>query len=256
MDALKKKKQQIMQKKTEIVEKEEDFISHLEALRTTILQSLLAILVLSPVGFFCAKPFINNLVKWSLPQGMSKLNYFSPMEVFIIELKVGLLLSFIFAFPFVVNRFWKFILPALHKNEEKFLLSIIFSSTFLFVLGVAFCVVFILPLIMNFSMGFSSAELQPMLGLNNFISLAGALMVAFGLTFQFPLLVIFAVYFDLISVESLEDKRPYVVVGILIIAALLTPPDIVSQVLLALPTYLLFEIGLLVAKNLIKKKNY
>lgn len=228
----------------------ENLITHLEALRNALLRCVYAVIIASPIGFLSADHVINALVKWSLPVGLSKLSFFSPMEVFIIQLKVGLVVSFTLIFPFIVKEVWGFLLPALHKHERKFLKTIVISSTFLFILGVAFCIYFILPLVMKFSAGFATSTLQPVIGLGSFINLAGCLILAFGIMFQFPLLVLALVYFGLVSVESLEDKRSYIIVFILILAAIFSPPDVVSQLLLGVPTYLLFEIGLFIAKRI------
>jgi len=228
---------------------EENLITHLEALRNTLLHCVFALFIAAPIGFLSSNYFINALIRWSLPSGLSKLNFFSPMEVLVVQLKIGFVISFILVFPYIVREIWKFLMPALHQNERKFLKTVVFSSTFLFFFGVLFCIYFILPMILKFSMSFTTSSLQPMLGLSNFINLSGCLMLAFGLMFQFPLLILSLVHFGLVSVEFLEDKRPYIVVLILILAAILSPPDIVSQLLLGIPTYFLFELGLFVAKK-------
>ncbi len=231
----------------------ENFISHLEALRGMLLRSISAIVILSPVGFYVAPKFLNFLIQNSLPESMTKLHYFSPMEVFIIQLKIGVLIAFVISFPYIVYEIKKFINPALYQNERRFLSGLILSSSFLFLLGGAFCIFFILPLIMNFSAEFATAELTPTLGLNNFVTLAGGLILAFGLMFQFPLATIFAVKLGLVEIETLKHIRPYIFVGILIISALLTPPDVISQLMLGVPTYILYEIGILIADRINKK---
>ncbi len=154
----------------------ENFISHLEALREMLLRSISAIVILSPVGFYVAPKFLNFLIQNSLPESMTKLHYFSPMEVFIIQLKIGVLIAFVISFPYIVYEIKKFINPALYQNERRFLSGLILSSSFLFLLGGAFCIFFILPLIMNFSAEFATAELIPTLGLSNFVTLAGGLI--------------------------------------------------------------------------------
>lgn len=236
------------------MDNDEPFISHLEALRTMLLNSLKAVLLLSPVGFWAAPKCIDFLVDNSLPDGMTKLHYFAPMEVFILQIKTGVVVAFILAFPFIAAEVKKFIMPALFEHERKFLTILVSVSTGLFVLGALFCVFFIIPLVMNFSAGFSTNQIEATLGLGNFINISAGLILAFGLMFQFPLLILLAVKFNLIETAVLRDKRPYVVVIILILAALLTPPDIVSQLMLGIPTYLLFEIGLFAAGK-IEKNN-
>lgn len=229
---------------------EENLITHLEALRNTLLHCLFAIAIASPIGFLSANYFINSLIRWSLPVEFSKLNFFSPMEVFTIQLKVGFIISVVITFPYLIREIWSFLLPALHKNERKFLKTIVLLSTVLFGFGVAFCTYFILPMVMKFSMSFVTPNLQATLGLSNFINLSSALMLAFGVMFQFPLLVLALVHLKLMSVEYIQDKRPYVIVLILILAAIFSPPDVVSQLLLGIPTYLLFEVGLFFARRI------
>ena len=221
---------------------------HLEALRECIIKSLVAICALTPLGFYIAPKVIDFLIHNSMPLDSIKLHYFSPMEVFIIQLKAGVVLAVIFSFPYLIYRIRKFILPALYKNERKFLFWLIFLSTFLFISGAAFCVFVILPLIMNFSLGFMTDNLEATLGLNNFISLSSGLILAFGVMFQFPLFVISLVKFNLVDIKTIINLRPYIIVFILILAAIFTPPDIISQLMLFVPTWLLFEAGLIGAK--------
>ncbi|MDR0675412.1 MAG: twin-arginine translocase subunit TatC [Elusimicrobiota bacterium] len=229
-------------------------IDHIADLRKTLIHCIAAVIILYPAGFLFVPHCINLLVAWSFPVGM-KLNYFSPMEVFILQLKLGGIISFIITFPYIIWHISNFLLPALYENERKVLKYVVFSSTFLFILGTAFCIGVMLPLIMRFSASFASSQLQPMLGLSNFINFCSLLILAFGLMFQFPLLVIVAVKFDIITPEALKNKRPYVIVLILILAAIFTPPDIISQLLLFMPTWILFEIGLLFASRIKNDKN-
>ncbi len=232
----------------------QSFISHLEALRGMLLRSIIAVVLLSPLGFYFAPKFIDFLVAISLPEGMTKLHYFSPMEVFIIQLKAGIVLAFILASPVIAYEVRKFVLPALYENERKFLGWFMTLFVILFLSGCAFCIFLILPLVMNFSAGFISENLEPTIGLSNFVNLASGLILAFGLMFQFPLAVLAGVKFGLVEVETLRNLRPYIIVIILILAAIFTPPDVVSQLMLGVPTWLLFEAGLLAASFIEKKK--
>ncbi len=158
-------------------------------------------------------------------------------------------MSIILAFPYILKQMWNFILPALYENERKFIKKIIILSSLLFALGVIFCICLILPLVINFAMSFADDNIRAMFGVSNIINLALWLGFAFGLMFQIPLITHLLIKWDILSYESISSKRPYVVVIILTIAALLTPPDIISQILLFLPTYLLFELGLIFSKG-------
>ncbi|MDD3885953.1 MAG: twin-arginine translocase subunit TatC [Victivallaceae bacterium] len=233
---------------------QETLIYHLEALRRAVLAIVIATAVLYPVGYWLAPEIIGWLVRWCFPSGMGVLHYFSPMEVFWVHLKLGLILALAMAYPWNIWQLWRFLLPALYRGERRALGWWIVFSSVLFFGGIAFCVGVILPMLMNFSVGFASPELQPMLGLAQFLELAGWLMLAFGVMFQSPVLVLLAVRFGLVSTSSLRHQRPYVMLGILVVSAVLTPPDVVSQVMLAIPTWLLFETGLFLAKR-IEKEN-
>ncbi len=169
---------------------EETFVSHLEALRKMLLHSIIAIAVVAPLGFLIAPQFLDFLIKISMPDKLTTLHYFSPMEVFIVQIKIGIILAFCIALPYIIYEVKKFVSPALYQNERKFLAGLIASSCALFLLGGGFCIFVILPFVMNFATGFSTELLQPTLGVNNFISLAMGLILAFGIMFQFPLAVI------------------------------------------------------------------
>lgn len=227
---------------------QETLTYHLSELRKTILSIVVCLVVLFPIGYFLAPYCIDWLVQWSFPVDNAQLNFFSPMEVFILNLKIGVVLALVLGFPYIIYKIWQFLLPALYDKEKKFVKTAVFCSTFLFVLGVAICVGFVLPLVIRFSMSFATEQIKPILGISNFVVLSGWLMLAFGLMFQFPIAIYFLVRFDIVSLENLKSKRPYVVVILLFLAALLTPPDVVSQILLFIPTYLLFELGLFFAK--------
>ena len=227
---------------------ENTLVSHLEALRSALLKCLAVTGLLYPVGYLVSPWVIGGLVRWCFPEGM-ELHYFAPMEVFWVRLKLALVLALAAAYPWNIRQLWGFVLPALYPGERRALGRWIVLSSALFFAGGAFCVGAILPLLMDFSGSFATPELVPMIGLRNFLDLAGWLTLSFGAMFQSPLAVMLAVRFDLVSVDALAKKRPYVVCAILVLAALLTPPDVLSQLLLALPTYLLFELGLLLARR-------
>jgi sec-independent protein translocase protein TatC len=234
-------------------ENSQSFLEHVEELRRTLLKCLAAVALLFIPSFFIAPSVINALIAWSCPPELSELNFFFPMEVFIIQMKLAALIALIISFPFCLWQIWQFLLPALYESERKALKWWVLASAFLFAAGAVFCIGAILPLVMKFSAGFSTWHLKPVIGLGGFLSLAGWLILAFGAMFQFPLAVMLSVRFRLVKRSFLADKRPYVVVIILVIAALLTPPDIISQILLAVPTYLLFEAGLFLSKTFEEK---
>ena len=229
---------------------EATFVDHLTALRSTLISCVIATALLYPICFYLSPYVIDILVRWSLPESMGALHYFSPMEVFVVQLKMAFALSLALAFPWNVYQFWRFLLPALHRQERRLLGGWIVASTVLFFGGIAFCIGFIIPLLMSFSASFATPELRPILGLSQFLQLIGWLSLAFGVMFQAPVIVLFLVRFGILSADALRQKRPYVIVAIFIVSALLTPPDVLSLIVLAVPSWLLFELGLLFAKRM------
>ncbi len=231
---------------------DESLITHLEALRSTLIRCFVVLGIgLIPL-FLIAPYFMDCLIKIMIGKNNVSLNYFSPMEVFILQIKIAVVLDFLCCFPYIARQIWQFVVPALYENERKFIKSIVLSSSALFIIGVLFCLFFILPLIINFGISFSTSEIKAMFGISNIIGLALMLSIIFGLMFQFPLITYSLIRFNITSYESVKNKRSYVFVGILIIAGILTPPDIVSQLMLTIPTYLLFEIGLWFAGKSLK----
>ena len=227
----------------------ETLLEHLEALRGTLLRMLVATALLYPVGYALAPMATRMLVCLCLPPETGPLHFFAPMEVFWTRLRLALVIAIAIAHPWNVWQLWGFVVPALHPGERVALRRWVVASTVLFAVGAAFCVGLILPLVMRFSASFATPDLRPVLGLAQFLGLSGWLVLAFGTMFQAPLVALGAVRLGLVAPDTLARARPYVVVGILLLAAILTPPDVVSQLLLAVPSWLLFELGLVIARR-------
>ena len=229
--------------------KEQTLIEHLEELRAVLIKCLLA-LACGLVPMFLLAPYVMDaLINVMMGKNEIQLNFFSPMEVFILQIKMALVLDILLCFPYMAKQIWNFILPALYENERIFIKSIILASSGLFIIGVLFCLFFILPSLIRFGMSFVTENIQAMFGIGNVISLALWLSLVFGIMFQFPLITYALIRSDIVSYETIKSKRTYIFVGILILSGLLTPPDIVSQLMLTLPTYGLFEIGLFCGKK-------
>lgn len=225
----------------------ESLLSHIESLRKTLLRIIVAILIAFPLAFYANDYLLQKLITWCVADSATKMYYFTPMEAFFAAIKFSFFLSLLLTFPYNLWQIWRFLAPALYNHERKVIVKWISIGTILFIAGGAFSVGVILPFVMKFSYSFSSATLEPMLGINSFISLVMSIVLGFGVMFQFPLVVILLIRSSLISLETFKKSRPIIVVLILILSALLTPPDVVSQLLLGIPTYLLFEIALFVA---------
>lgn len=234
-------------------DKDENLISHLEALRSMLIKCFAALGIGLIPMFLLAPVCMNALIRIMIGDNQVSLNFFSPMEVFILQIKVAVVLDFLVCFPYIAKKIWDFVLPALYENERRFIKSVVLASSSLFISGVLFCIFFILPLLINFGISFATEDIKAVFGISNIISTALWLSIIFGLMFQFPLITYSLIRSQIVSSRTIKDKRPYVFIAILIIAALLTPPDIVSQLMLAAPTYLLFEIGLYFAGKNEKK---
>ena len=237
-----------------IEDKDESIISHIEAFREMLIKCISCLGIFIIPILFVAPKCLNLLIKLLIRDNNIALNYFSPVEVFLLQIKLALVIDVILCFPFIARQVWKFFAPALYDHEKKFIKSIVFTSSTLFILGALFCLFVILPLIINFGMSFATQNIKAVLGISNVINLSLWLTLAFGLMFQLPLITYSLIKSGFVEYKTFENMRPYVIVTILIIAGILTPPDILSQVLLFTPTYLLFELGLLFAKAKTKKE--
>ena len=230
-------------------DKDESLISHLEELRKTLIKCFASVVIMLFPCLWLSPKALDLFVKMLLKGNDITLNYFSPMSVFILQIKLALLMAVLLAFPYIAWNIWNFILPALYDKERKFLSRAVFLSSALFIGGVLFCAFIILPLIISFGLGFSSETVKPVFEINNVVSLSLWLSFVFGIMFQVPLITNMLIKWGIADRESISSKRPYVIVGLLIIAAVLTPPDIISQLLLFLPAYFLFELGLMLSRN-------
>lgn len=230
-------------------DKEQSLISHLEELRKTLISCLICIAIILPFTFYFSPKILNFLIKIIISDNNITLNFFSPMDIFMLQLKLAILVDAIISIPYIFKKIWDFILPALYDNEKTFIKNAVIISSALFFAGVAFCIFIILPLIINFGLSFATSDIKALFSVNSIINLALNLSIVFGIMFQMPILVKFLIKSGVVSYEALSSLRPYVIVAILITAALLTPPDIISQILLFIPTYLLFEAGLLLSKG-------
>ncbi len=225
-------------------QQDESLIFHLEELRKRIIYSLLSILPASVVCFFFAPQIINFLRR---PYG-GKLIFISPPEAFIVNIKVAVGSGVMLAFPFIAYQIWKFVAPGLYPKEKKLFLSLIFMSTVLFLLGVSFCYFFIVPLAFKFLLKFSYSWFEPLFTVGRYFSFLFKLMIAFGLVFQTPIVILFLVATGVTTPQALSRYRRHIYVLSFVLGAVLTPPDVLSQVMMSLPLILLFEFSLFLGR--------
>jgi len=226
--------------------REGSLFEHLEELRAVILRMLLSVALAFPVLFYFSDGLLALMIKQLCPPGMT-LKFFSPIEPFVVQLKIAFYGSIFAMAPYLLGNVWGFVAPALYGRERRVAGWLTFFCWLLFVVGAVFSVLVILPLIMKFSFTFESMYLQAAIGIGQFVGLVFMLIIGFGLMFQFPAGVFVLVLSGLVDIRRLKALRPYILLGIFVVSALLTPPDVFSQIMMGGPTYLLFEIGLLAA---------
>ena len=235
------------------------FLSHLEALRKMILEILAIFVVLLIPGWYLAPElleFLQHSAAGMVPQDAGngfELSYFSLMEPFIVELKSGMIIAFAVGLPLYFWRLWKFLAPALYERERRFIMWGAVAAWLLFIAGFSLGVFGVMPLLVKFSASFARGGLTPVIGLDNFIGLLMTVALAFGAMFELPIILLALILAKVVELDSLRRQRPLVLVVILILAAFLTPPDIISQLMLGIPTYMLFELTLLVGACMMKK---
>ncbi len=227
---------------------EETIWSHLEAFRRALWRSVLALALLLVPAVLAAPRLIELLVRYSFPTGKG-LHYFKPMEPVMVQLEVGFWLAFSVALPVMFWQFGRFAAPGLYRRERQAVYWCLATAVGLFAAGAAFGLFLIVPLMTSFSWSLGSEMLQPVIGLANYIDLVMLLLGGFGVMFELPVAMVVLVRLGLVRSETLRRQRPLVVVVILLLAAVLTPPDVVSQLLLAAPTWVLFELALLVCRR-------
>jgi sec-independent protein translocase protein TatC len=236
-------------------EASETFISHLIELRNRLLRSVIAILVV----FVALFPFARDLYALlaqpllaALPKGgqMIATDVTTP---FLVPMKVAMMAAFLIALPYVLYQVWSYVAPGMYKHEKRLALPLIVSSVLLFFIGMAFAYFLVFPVVFGFISSTAPVGVAVMTDINKYLDFVLTLFVAFGVTFEVPVVVIVLVQMGMVSVAKLKEIRPYVVVGAFVIGAIFTPPDVVSQIMLAVPLWLLYELGILLAGFLTKR---
>lgn len=224
-------------------------VGHLTELRQRLIAVVVTLIGGALAGFYFSGRIIDFLLE--IPQ---ELVYLYPGEAFFAHLKIALILGVIIACPMILFQFVGFILPALQKHEKKTLFLTIPFIIFLFFGGVIFAYTIILPLAYRFFMEFGTQSLTPLISINNYVSFVIGLVLPFGLLFQMPVLVMMLTAIGILTPQFLSRYRKIMVLLVLIMAALLTPPDIVSQLLMAGPMFVLYEFSIMIAKIVFRKR--
>ncbi|WDZ95487.1 twin-arginine translocase subunit TatC [Herbaspirillum sp. WKF16] len=228
---------------------EDTFISHLIELRSRIVKASAVVLVV----FLCMMPFAAHIFDvlaapmiQALPAG-SKMIATGVITPFLIPIKVTMMVAVLISLPWVLYQLWAFVAPGLYAHEKRLIAPLVVSSSLLFVAGVAFCYFFVFGVVFPFINNFAPKSVSVAPDIDAYVDFVLTMFVAFGVTFEVPVIVIVLVRMGLVPLAKLKQIRPYVIVGAFVIAAVVTPPDIMSQLMLAVPLVLLYEVGLLVA---------
>jgi len=240
-------------------EAQETFISHLIELRQRLVWSMLAYAAACiPCLWFSAElydilaqPLIHSLPEGSRSIGMIATGVITP---FIIPMKIGFFAAFIVALPFILYQAWAFVAPGLYSHEKRLALPLVVSSTVLFLVGMLFCYYFVFGQVFRFIANFAPKSITVAPDIEAYFNFVLGMFLAFGLAFELPVVVFVLVLTGLVTVEQLREWRGYVVVAIFIVAAIVTPPDVVSQLSLAIPMCLLYEIGIFFSQFVGRRK--
>jgi sec-independent protein translocase protein TatC len=231
---------------------QDTFISHLIELRGRLMRALLAVLAAfvllflwpgsGPIYDFLAAPLMQ-----ALPEG-TKMIATGVITPFMVPMKVTAMVAFLLALPYVLWEAWAFVAPGLYEHEKKLAVPIIFASTLLFLAGVAFCYYFVFGTVFKFINDFAPKSITPAPDIEAYFTFVITMFMAFGVVFEIPVVVLILVRSGLVGIDKLKEARPYVIVGAFVIAAVVTPPDVLSQFLLAVPMCLLYEAGLFMGR--------
>ncbi len=235
-------------------ETQDTFISHLIELRTRLIRSLIAVIAV----FLCLVNWARDIYSLlaqpmlaALPQG-GQMIATDVAGAFFVPMKVTLMLSFLIALPYVLYQAWSFVAPGLYAKERKLTLPLLIASVVLFFIGMAFAFFVVFPTVFVFVNKFAPEGVAVMTDIDKYLTFVLTTFLAFGVTFEVPVVVIVLVRTGIVSIAKLKEIRPYVIVGAFVVGAIFTPPDILSQFLLAVPLCLLYEAGIIIAGFLTK----
>lgn len=240
-----------------LVDQEQPFVSHLVELRQRLVRIVFAVLL----AFVFLFPFANDIYTYlatplmkHLPEGTSMIatDVASP---FLTPFKLSLVLAFFITIPFTLYQVWGFVAPGLYRSERRLVLPLVASSTVLYYCGMAFAYFVVFPLIFGFFVSVAPEGVSVMTDIAKYLDFVLKLFFAFGVAFEVPVATVLLVLTGMTTPEALVQKRPYIIVGVFVVAMLLTPPDVISQTMLALPVWLLFEIGIVASRAVVRRRS-
>ncbi|MCF8197320.1 MAG: twin-arginine translocase subunit TatC [Sulfuritalea sp.] len=237
-----------------MAEEQETFISHLVELRDRLIRVLIVVgVAFVPLAFFARELYslLATPLLAVLPSG-GQMIATDVVGVFLVPMKVALTVAFLVVLPYVLYQVWAFVAPGLYAHEKKLALPLITASVVLFFLGMAFAYFAFFPMVFGFMSQIAPEGVAWMTDIEKYFSFVLTMFLAFGVTFEVPVIVIVLVKIGVVDVAKLREIRPYVIVGAFVIAAIFTPPDVISQFMLAMPMWLLYEAGILIADMIVR----
>lgn len=233
---------------------QDTFMAHLVELRDRLLRAVGAVVLV----FVCLMPWAGDIydllalpMMHALPEG-TRMIATGVVTPFFVPMKVTLMVAFVGALPVVLYQAWAFVAPGLYAHEKRLAVPLVAGSFILFLMGMAFCYFFVFNMVFKFIGEFAPKSITPAPDIEQYLSFVMTMFLAFGLTFEVPVAVILLTKFGLVDQAKLKNARPYVVVGAFVVAAVVTPPDVISQFMLAVPMWLLYEVGIFLARYVSK----
>ncbi len=250
----------------QVDQNEQPLLTHLIAFRGCVLRSVLVVGLLcipylifsNQIWEFAAEPLVEALMGNDTQEDegdAQKMIAVQPASPFLVPIKFALYLSLFTGMPYVLHQLWKFIAPGLYLREKKFAIPLFASSVLLFYAGIVVAYFLVLPLVFSFFVYTTPANVVYQPDINYYLSFMLKIFFAFGIVFEIPIVIFLLVVTGLVQATTLSKARPYIIVGCFVVGMFLTPPDVISQILLALPAWVLFEVGLLIARTVRKKKS-
>jgi sec-independent protein translocase protein TatC len=228
-------------------------VAHLDEMRSRLIVSLITVIVITLVSFFFSEYIIDFLTRPYVKTGL-KLNVFNLTEGFLLRLKASLIAGIIITLPVIIYEIWKYIVPAIEIKDRRFIGNSVFAAVFLLYLGILFTFFLILPFAIQMLLSFTPDDMTSTIGAGKYLSFVLLFCLAMGIMFELPILIMILTRIGIITPEILISKRKYALVLIWIVAAILTPPDVLTQMMLAIPVMLLYEISIIISKIIIKRK--
>ena len=230
------------------------FIDHLEELRWVLIRCFIAIGVCAiPCGVYWRKIFeLFAVYPLRLSEPIPLIIYTAPAEGVVLSIKISLISGFVVATPYIFWQIWRFVAPGLYKKEKRVIISVAMASTLCFLMGFAFCY-YLLPLVMKFLTGFATGIIEPFFRIDEYLNFLITMSIAFGIAFELPVVAFVLSKMGVIDHKFLLKYFRYIIVGIFVLAAVLTPPDVLSQILLAMPLILLYGVSICIAYVVSKK---